>query len=36
MSELGEGYHFVTARVEGGALPADTLRAGRRLGLGLG
>ena len=34
MSELGQGYHFVTARVEGGALPADTLRAGRRLGLG--
>ena len=30
MSELGEGYHFVTARVEGGALPADTVRAGRR------
>ena len=27
---MGEGYHFITARVDGGALPADTVRPGRK------
>ena len=30
IKEMGEGYHFITARVDGGALPADTVRPGRK------
>uniref|UniRef100_A0A7S0ERZ3 Uncharacterized protein n=1 Tax=Phaeocystis antarctica TaxID=33657 RepID=A0A7S0ERZ3_9EUKA len=33
IKEMGEGYHFITARVDGGALPADTVRPGRKLRL---